>query len=352
MGGDKTTRVAILLKGCRNLLPIDGLSSNNNVFCEAFLIEKDGRSRMKHKTKAIRATLNPMWHLRIDFGVVALESIGGLVLSVKHSGKFGMKILELGEVVLSPDDLLDMKLRPADNEWYELEPTSEMEKRGWGNRPLGAIRVASDTPGEFVTPQLEPSQRVPSSASAVLAGSRTLSQMATSECQPTSMSFEDDFNPNHIPMLRSASHIPMLSSLQSTSSFMEDHDPARELKLLKRFANRYPGRGETWFVISAPWVQTWLEFVTSPSPMDASLPSAISNMMLVEDSPTGTHLELRRDLQLKHDFRLIDKDSWRFYCLWYGGGPTITVVIPEQIPSVSGWMQSMRLHEHGEIVAG
>ncbi|OQR85802.1 hypothetical protein ACHHYP_11337 [Achlya hypogyna] len=342
----ETLRVQVLLKGCRNLVPIDGLSSNNNVYCEVYLIEKDGRPRQKHKSKAIRATVNPMWHLPLDFGVVALDSIGGLAVSVKHSGKFGMKIIELGEVVLKPDAMRAMKLRALNDEWYDLYATPEMEKRGWGNRPLGAVRLAlehTDAPTGNT-----PTNRVPSTISGIIAGGRTEST-ANSELRPTSLSYEDDFNPQAIPMLRSASHIPMLSNLHATSTFMDDHDPARELKMLKRYAHRYPGRGETWYAISSQWLQQWLEFATSPSPLDASVPGAISNMMLVEDSPHGAYLELRQDLRLKTDFRLIDRRSWDLYVLWYGGGPTIPVVIPDNIPSVSGWMQTMRLRDHGVL---
>ncbi|OQR95754.1 hypothetical protein THRCLA_07602 [Thraustotheca clavata] len=334
----ESTQLRIIIKGCRNLLPVDGSSTNNNVFCEAFLIEKDGRNRQKSKTKAIRATLNPMWHYSIDYGLIPLDSIGGLIVTVKHSAKFGMKQLELGEVLLTPSDLLDMKLRAADDEWYDIYATEEMEKRGWGNRPLGSIRLAYDTN--------DANHTASAVQSPMISGGRTQSQ--ASDLRPTRLSMEDDFNPNAIPMLRSHSNIPMLSNLQSMSTFMDDHEPQRELKMLKKFANRYPGRGETWYVISSQWVQHWLEFVTSPNPFDACFPGSISNSLLVQE--IGEFLQIRQNLQLKQDFRIIDRDSWKLYRSWYNGGPTITIVIPENIPSVSGWMKTMKLQEQAQIV--
>ncbi|CAK4678088.1 hypothetical protein LEN26_010270 [Aphanomyces euteiches] len=312
--------VTVVLKGCKSLMAVDGMQTNNNVHCEVFLIEKDGRPRgQKFKTKSIKATVNPMYNLRCDFGPTAIHDIGGLVVSIKHTASLGLKGCDLGEVVLTPTDIFDMKLKP--DEWYDVVATPEMAQKGWSNRPLGQVRVGLEQ-------------------AAVAAGDLD---------RPTSTSIDDV--PAPLPaFMTSTRFIPKLSS-RGYSMADVHHDPKLELSSLKKLADKYPQRGETWYAISSAWVMQWLSFVTDIS-NNALFPGEISNMDLINDELSGTGLlQIREDIKIIQDFRLVDPNTWKLFKDWYGGGPTITVCIPDEIPSVSGWMKSMALSSEGQIEA-
>ncbi|ETW06451.1 hypothetical protein H310_02707 [Aphanomyces invadans] len=311
--------LCVVLRGCRNLLAVDGMQTNNNVHCEVFLIEKDGRPRApKFKTRSIKATANPMYNLRCDFGTPSFDVVGGLVVSIRHTGGLGLKSCDLGEVVLTPADLLDMKLQSNTDGWYDVVATPDMASKGLVNRPLGQARLVLDESTE----------------------------------RPTSTSMDD---PAPLPpqaSLTNNNNIAMMAKL-STRAFSTcdvHHDPHFELSMLTKFAKLYPQRGQTWFAISSAWVMQWLSFVTDAS-NDTLFPGEVSNMELVDDELEGGFLQIRPDVALISDFRLIDGDTWKLYKAWYGGGPTISVRIPDAIPSVSGWMKSMKLKDVAMIVA-
>ncbi|KAF0698458.1 Aste57867_10918 [Aphanomyces stellatus] len=316
-------------------MAVDGIQTNNNVHCECFLMDKDGRQLrggVKFKTKSIKATANPMYNLACDFGMVSLDAIGGLVVSIKHTGSLGLKSCELGEVVLTSVDLVNMKMKSDAEEWYYVGATPEMAQKGWTNRPLGEVRLSyMQHPGG-------------------LGGTR-----------PTSTSIDEvPVAASSASHLTSNSPILKLTSTRTISAVdMVQHDPRAELAMLKKFATRYPQRGETWFAVSSAWVMQWLSFVADASKQTAAatsddsalFPGEINNMVLMDDELRGGFLQVRDDVTLIVDFRLVDPETWKLYKAWYGGGPTISVRIPDGIPSVSGWMKTMSLKNEGQILA-
>ncbi|RQM28238.1 hypothetical protein B5M09_007358 [Aphanomyces astaci] len=269
-----TSPLCVVLRGCRNLLAVDGMQTNNNVHCEVYLIEKDGRLRApKFKTKSIKATANPMYNLRCDFGSPSFDAVGGLVVSIRHTGGLGFKGCDLGEVVLTPADLLDMKLQTNVDGWFDVVATPDMATKGLANHPLGQVRLGLDD--------------------------------AAAE-RPTATSIDDAPTLAPLPPPATFTSVATMAKLSSRAFSTCDvhHDPRLELSMLRKFAKLYPQRGETWFVISSSWVKQWLSFVTDAS-NDALFPGELSNMALVDDALEAGLLQIRPDVALISDFRYV-----------------------------------------------
>ncbi|RHY40308.1 hypothetical protein DYB30_011306 [Aphanomyces astaci] len=269
-----TSPLCVVLRGCRNLLAVDGMQTNNNVHCEVYLIEKDGRLRApKFKTKSIKATANPMYNLRCDFGSPSFDAVGGLVVSIRHTGGLGFKGCDLGEVVLTPADLLDMKLQTNVDGWFDVVATPDMATKGLANHPLGQVRLGLDD--------------------------------AAAE-RPTATSIDDAPALAPLPPPATFTSVATMAKLSSRAFSTCDvhHDPRLELSMLRKFAKLYPQRGETWFVISSSWVKQWLSFVTDAS-NDALFPGELSNMALVDDALEDGLLQIRPDVALISDFRYV-----------------------------------------------
>ena len=78
-------------------------------------------------------------------------------------------------------------------------------------------------------------------------------------------------------------------------------------------------------------------------------PGPIANESLVANQSAYGTLQIREDLQLKHDFRVINKQSWSVYQKYYGGGPVIAVEIPRDCADTGKWINAIRLHQVGKV---
>ncbi|CAK4636109.1 unnamed protein product [Aphanomyces euteiches] len=86
-------------------------------------------------------------------------------------------------------------------------------------------------------------------------------------------------------------------------------------------------------------------FVSNLKHTNEDAPGSIPNHFLID----GTTGRLRANLRIKRDFRLIDGASWALYHGWYGGGPVIRVVVPQDCTGISLWMQSLQLDQVGRV---
>lgn len=133
---------------------------------------------------------------------------------------------------------------------------------------------------------------------------------------------------------------------------MPKHDIRSEVLQLQQFHQARPNPGETWFAINAQWIIDWLLFVSKHKGENQYDPGAIDNMPLISDDLMDGTLQVRTDLAIKKDFRLINRRSWEFYQSKYGGGPVLQVKIPRDCANTSEWVASLRLHEVARVGSG
>lgn len=81
-------------------------------------------------------------------------------------------------------------------------------------------------------------------------------------------------------------------------------------------------------------------------------PGEIDNMCLVSDSLLNGTFQIRSDVTMKQDFRLINRASWDFYQEKYEGGPAIEVRVPSDCENTIVWIQDIKLHEVGRVGTG
>ncbi|CAM8924861.1 unnamed protein product [Rhodiola kirilowii] len=102
--------------------------------------------------------------------------------------------------------------------------------------------------------------------------------------------------------------------------------------------------GDTFYLITHRWWQSWLEYVNQEHPVIKSnglltdeghdlsssselrRPSSIDNSDLILDSAledSTTELELRNSLVEGRDYILLPHGLWNQLYLWYGGGPVV-----------------------------
>ncbi|OQR83664.1 hypothetical protein ACHHYP_14418 [Achlya hypogyna] len=265
----------------------DGLTSN--CVCETALVLRQGKARPGPKTKVAKMTRNPIWNCDVDFGSVSIGDIEGVSLAVKHVSGFTHK--EMGTVLIPSDFFVGAA---GDEQWFDLLPTPAMMRQTSfrQDRPYGQVCVTRAT---------KPLR------------TRSESTMPT---PPTTYA---------APLTRPASAVT-ISPL---------HDPIAELVAVRNCHQSLPQPGETWFVVDAHWVEAWLTFVASKK----TPPGPISNGALLDTSGT----QVRANLELKSDARLIDPASWRLYHGWYGGGPVVTVSVPTDCRHVGRWMTKLHL---------
>lgn len=117
--GASSVSLTLCIVSAQSLRPMHkGITSNP--MCEvSLLLVNDSSSLMisdEHttctktfKTQIVRSSLNPIWNLDIDFGDVDMGLVVGLLLVVKHVEKMGVVRKDIGQVLLTADDLMELK---------------------------------------------------------------------------------------------------------------------------------------------------------------------------------------------------------------------------------------------------
>uniref|UniRef100_K3X0T6 DUSP domain-containing protein n=1 Tax=Globisporangium ultimum (strain ATCC 200006 / CBS 805.95 / DAOM BR144) TaxID=431595 RepID=K3X0T6_GLOUD len=275
------------------------------------------------RTKIVKSSLNPIWDFDVDFGDVDTETVVGVVFTVKHGEKFGMVKKDIGELFLSLREIMDLKMQPPHEQSFHLQPTEEILLReaqeGPSSRKYGKLVVRVNTYG--VT-----RADAPASGSA---NYTTITELRPSDMSETSFAHEDDFS--------------------KSDKKMQLHDIKAEVRKLKTLHQTRPNPGEMWYAISAKWIQDWLLFASKYKGDEKYSPGSIDNMCLVSDNLLNGTFQIRTDLSIKKDFRMINRASWDFYQEKYEGGPAIEVRIPPDCENTSVWIYDIKLHEVGRV---
>lgn len=90
-------------------------------------------------------------------------------------------------------------------------------------------------------------------------------------------------------------------------------------------------------------------FVSKHKGDEAHNPGQIDNMPLISDDLMNGTFQLRTDLSIKKHFRVINKKSWDYYQLVYGGGPAIEVLVPATCENTSKWIANVRLEDVARV---
>lgn len=61
-------------------------------------------------SKLVKSSLNPIWDFDVDFGDVDTESVVGVLFVVKHAEKLGIVKREIGQLLLSLREVMDLKM--------------------------------------------------------------------------------------------------------------------------------------------------------------------------------------------------------------------------------------------------
>ncbi|GMF51041.1 unnamed protein product [Phytophthora fragariaefolia] len=73
-------------------------------------LQQHGASSKPFKSKVIKSSLNPIWNFDVDFGDVDADSVAGVLFTVRHVEKFGMVKKDIGQLVLSLRDIMELKM--------------------------------------------------------------------------------------------------------------------------------------------------------------------------------------------------------------------------------------------------
>lgn len=90
-------------------------------------------------------------------------------------------------------------------------------------------------------------------------------------------------------------------------------------------------------------------FVSKYKGDEAYSPGEIDNMCLISDNLVDGTFQIRSNVSMKTDFRLINRASWEFYQEKYEGGPAIEVRVPPNCENTLVWIQDIKLHEVGRV---
>ncbi|KAF4318229.1 hypothetical protein BBO99_00004663 [Phytophthora kernoviae] len=266
------------------------------------------------RSKVVKSSLNPIWNFDVDFGDVDTDSVVGVLFVVRHVEKFGMVKKDIGQLLLSLREVMDLKMQPPHEQAFHLQPTEEMMRReaveGPSNRKSGKITVRFNGYG------------VPSSYTVKTDG--RVSNMVN-----TMVTHEDEFG--------------------RSSKSLVIHDIRAEVRALQSFHQTRPIVGETWFAVSADWIRNWLFFVSKFKGDETHNPGSLDNMPLISDDLMNGTFQIKTGLVIKKDFRMINKKSWDYYQNVYGGGPAIEVLIPTDCANPAQWLASLQLDEAGRV---
>lgn len=62
------------------------------------------------RSSLVKSSLNPIWDFDVDFGDVDTETVVGVLFVVKHAEKLGMVKREIGQLLLSLREVMDLKM--------------------------------------------------------------------------------------------------------------------------------------------------------------------------------------------------------------------------------------------------
>jgi len=62
------------------------------------------------RSPVVKSSLNPIWNFDVDFGDVDTESVVGVLFVVRHVEKLGMVKKDMGELMLSLREVMDLKM--------------------------------------------------------------------------------------------------------------------------------------------------------------------------------------------------------------------------------------------------
>lgn len=69
------------------------------------------REKLKgFRTPIVKSSLNPIWNFDVDFGDVDTESVVGVCFTVRHVEKFGLVKKDIGQIVLSLREVMDLSM--------------------------------------------------------------------------------------------------------------------------------------------------------------------------------------------------------------------------------------------------
>ena len=125
------------------------------------------------------------------------------------------------------------------------------------------------------------------------------------------------------------------------------HNPDEEIEKIASYDNiEWKGADEV-YLIHAGWMKKWLSFVDKKT---NKAPKRISNKELM--SAAGD--SIRKDVEIKTDFRPVSRDVWQYYFLKYGGGPVIYFNMPLGLPeteySNGKWVKRIVFREVVQIL--
>ncbi|CAH0489783.1 unnamed protein product [Peronospora farinosa] len=273
-----------------------------------------GQTTKLFKSKVVKSSLNPIWNFDVDFGEVDTNSVMGVLFTVRHVEKFGLFKRDIGQLMLSLRDIMDLKLQPPHEQTFPLQPTEKTTRRealeAPSNRKHGKLIVRFNGYG------------VPSRYTAMTNG--RVSNMAD-----TLVTHEDEFG--------------------CDSKFFVVHDIRAEVRTLQSFHQTKPKPGEMWFAVNADWVRAWLLFVSKYKGKEVYNPGKVDNMPLISDDLSNGTFQIKTSLVIKKDFRMINKQSWDYYQNIYDGGPAIEVQIPTDCAKPEQWLENLRLDDAARV---
>lgn len=277
-------------------------------------LEPAMRTSKIFKSDVVRSSLNPIWDFDVDFGDVDTSAIHAIRIVVRHVEKLGVVRKDLGEAFIYVQDLLELRSQPPHERAFDLHPTDAMKTKEreegiGGSRSYGQIVVAYRS-----------GQTSRSMANGAIESAKD------SRPRPTS----------------GRTH----SATSTSQSFLsKKHNPKTEYQKVKSFHQAQPKPGEFWYAISAKWISNWLLFIAKPHASNQVEPGEICNQELLDDAGNS----IRKDVNIKTHFRLINQRTWDFYVERYGGGPTIVVRVPQDCDNATEWIKSIELHKVGDI---
>ncbi|KAE9296859.1 hypothetical protein PF008_g23893 [Phytophthora fragariae] len=273
-----------------------------------------GMTTKPFKSKVVKTSLNPIWNFDVDFGDVDTDIVVGVLFTVRHVERFGMVKKDIGQLMLSLRDIMELKMKPPHEQTFTMLPTDEMVRRealeGPSNRKSGKLTVRFNGYG------------VPSNYTVMTDG--RVSNMVN-----TVVAHEDEFG--------------------RSSRSLVVHDIRAEVRKLQSFHQTKPRPGETWFAVSANWIHAWLLFVSKYKGEEVHSPGTVDNMPLISDDLMNGTFQIKTGLVIKKDFRMINKKSWDYYQNVYGGGPAIEVQIPSNCAEPAEWIANLHLDVAGRV---
>ncbi|CAH0515580.1 unnamed protein product [Peronospora belbahrii] len=298
--------VSVRVVAAVELLPMHkGIISNAMV--EVSLLHTNGSNQFCHSMGNDHKNVIFMYWVDTD-------SVIGVLFTVRHIEKFGLVKKDIGQLVLSLRDIMELKLQLPHEQTFHLQSTEKMIRRdaleASSNRKSGKLIVRSNGYG------------VPTSYTVTTNG--RVSNMVN-----TLVTHEDEFG--------------------RSSKSLVVHDIRAEVRKLQGFHQTKPKPGEMWFAVNADWVHAWLLFVSKYKGEEDHNPGTVDNMPLISDDLSNGTFQIKKNLVIKKDFRMINKQSWDYYQHVYGGGPAIEVQIPIDCANPPQWLETLQLSKVARV---